>query len=56
VIAQVEPLMRYKAKLGDVSLFENENAGNASAPDHRGYFVAHRDIKVGWKIEFALSR
>lgn len=56
VIAQGEPLMRYKAKLGDVSLFENEKAGHASAPDHRGYFVAHRDIKVGWKIEFALSR
>jgi hypothetical protein len=34
VIAQVEPLMRYKAKLGDVSLFENEKAGHASAPDH----------------------
>jgi len=46
--------MRYNAKLGVVSLFENEKAGHASAPDHRGYFIAHRDIKAGEKVEFAL--
>lgn len=54
MIAQGEPFMRYKAKLGDVSLFENEKAGHDSAPDHRGYFIAHRDIKAGEKVEFAL--
>ena len=46
--------MRYKAKPGDVSLFENEKAGHQSAPDHRGYFIAHRDIKAGEKVEFVL--
>ena len=44
----------YEAKLGEVCLFENEKAGNARAPDHRGYFVAHRDIKAGEKIAIAI--
>ncbi|MCQ1764706.1 hypothetical protein NOJ28_04105 [Neorhizobium galegae] len=35
-------------------MFENEKAGHKSAPDHRGYFIAHRDIKAGEKIELAL--
>jgi len=46
--------MRYEAKPGDVSLFENEKAGHERAPDHRGYFIAHRDIKAGEKIEMVL--
>lgn len=46
--------MRYKAKPGDVSLFENEKAGHEGAPDHRGYFIAHRDIKAGEKVELVL--
>lgn len=46
--------MRYKDKLGDVSLFENEKAGHEGAPDHRGYFIAHRDIKAGEKVELVL--
>ena len=36
--------MRYTAKPGDVSLFENEKAGHQNAPDHRGYFVSVRRI------------
>jgi hypothetical protein len=46
--------MRFEAKPGDVCLFENEKAGHESAPDHRGYIVAHRDIKAGEKIQIAL--
>ncbi|WJH38452.1 DUF736 domain-containing protein (plasmid) [Aliirhizobium terrae] len=46
--------MRYKAKPGDVSLFENEKAGHEGAPDHRGYFIAHRDIRAGEKVELVL--
>jgi hypothetical protein len=46
--------MRYKAKPGDVTLFENEKAGHDGAPDHRGYFIAHRDIKAGEKVELVL--
>lgn len=46
--------MRYKAKLGEVSIFENEKAGHQRAPDHRGYFIAHRDIKAGEKVELVL--
>lgn len=46
--------MRYKAKPGDVSLFENEKAGHEGAPDHRGYFIAHRDIKAGEKVHLVL--
>lgn len=46
--------MGYKAKPGDISLFENEKAGNEGAPDHRGYFIAHRDIKAGEKVELVL--
>lgn len=46
--------MAYTAKPGDVCLFENEKAGHETAPDHRGYFIADRDIKAGEKVEFAL--
>ena len=46
--------MAYNAKPGDVCLFENEKAGHETAPDHRGYFIADRDIKAGEKVEFAL--
>ena len=46
--------MRYTAKPGDVSLFETEKAGHETAPDHRGYFIAHRDIKAGEKIAISL--
>ncbi len=46
--------MRFEAKPGDVCIFENEKAGNERAPDHRGYFVAHRDIKAGERIQIAL--
>ncbi len=46
--------MRFEPKPGDVCLFENEKAGHENAPDHRGYFVAHRDIKAGEKIQIAL--
>ncbi len=46
--------MAYEAKQGEVCLFENEKAGHKRAPDHRGYLVAHRDIKAGDKIAIAL--
>jgi len=46
--------MRFKSKPGDVCLFENEKAGHDSAPDYRGYLVAHRDIKAGERIQIAL--
>ena len=46
--------MPYKPKLGEVCLFENEKAGHERAPDHRGYLIAHRDIKAGEKIAIAL--
>ncbi|MFS2154508.1 MULTISPECIES: hypothetical protein [unclassified Rhizobium] len=46
--------MPFKPRSGDVCLFENEKAGHEDAPDHRGYFVAHRDIKAGEKIQFVL--
>jgi hypothetical protein len=46
--------MRYESKPGDVSLFENEKVGHERAPDHRGYFIAHRDIKAGEKVEMVL--
>lgn len=46
--------MAYKPKPGEVCLFENEKAGHDTAPDHRGYFIADRDIKAGEKVEFAL--
>jgi len=46
--------MRFEPKLGEVCLFENEKAGHDSAPDYQGYLVAHRDIKVGEKIQIAL--
>ncbi|WP_018901459.1 hypothetical protein [Rhizobium sp. 2MFCol3.1] len=46
--------MPFEPRMGDVCVFENEKAGHDSAPDHRGYFVAHRDIKAGEKIQFAL--
>lgn len=46
--------MAYNAKPGDVCLFENEKAGHEAAPDHRGYFIADRDIKAGEKVELAL--
>ncbi|WP_019280264.1 hypothetical protein [Rhizobium grahamii] len=42
--------MAYEPKLGEICIFENEKAGHENAPDHRGYFVAHRDIKAGEKI------
>jgi hypothetical protein len=44
----------YEPKPGEICLFENEKAGHENAPDHRGYFVAHRDIKAGEKIPIAL--
>jgi hypothetical protein len=46
--------MRYKAKLGGVCLFENENAEYENAPDHQGYFITHRDIRAQEKVEFAV--
>jgi hypothetical protein len=46
--------VRYEPKPGDICVFENEKAGHESAPDHRGYFVAHRDIRAGEKVPFAL--
>lgn len=46
--------MRYKARLGDVSLFETEKAGIESTPDHSGYLIAHRDIKAGERVDIAL--
>jgi hypothetical protein len=46
--------MPYEPKPGEVCLFENEKAGHERAPDHRGYIVAHRDIKAGEKISIAL--
>jgi hypothetical protein len=46
--------MPYERKPGDVSLFETEKMGRESAPDHQGYFIAHRDIKAGEKIAIAL--
>jgi hypothetical protein len=46
--------LRHEPKPGDVCLFENEKAGHERAPDHQGYFVAHRDIKAGEKIPIAL--
>ncbi len=46
--------MLYQPKPGEICLFENEKAGHENAPDHRGYFVAHRDIKAGEKIPIAL--
>ncbi|WP_313602738.1 hypothetical protein [Rhizobium sp.] len=46
--------MAYEKKPGDVSLFETEKMGRESAPDHQGYFIAHRDIKAGEKIAIAL--
>lgn len=46
--------MAYKPKPGEICLFENEKAGHDTAPDHRGYFIADRDIKAGEKVEFAL--
>jgi len=46
--------MAYKPRPGEVCLFENEKAGHDTAPDHRGYFIADRDIKAGEKVEFAL--
>ncbi len=46
--------MAYKPKAGEVCLLENEKAGHDTAPDHRGYFIADRDIKAGEKVEFAL--
>jgi len=44
----------YEPKPGEICLFENEKAGHENAPDHRGYFIAHRDIKAGEKIPIAL--
>lgn len=49
-----DTLMAYEKKPGDVSLFETEKMGRESAPDHQGYFIAHRDIKAGEKIAIAL--
>lgn len=46
--------MPYDPKPGEVSLFETEKMGRESAPDHQGYFIAHRDIKAGEKIAIAL--
>ena len=46
--------MPYEPKAGEIILFENEKAGHERAPDHRGYVVAHRDIKAGEKIAIAL--
>jgi hypothetical protein len=46
--------MPYERKLGDISLFECEKMGRESAPDHQGYFIAHRDIKAGEKVGIAL--
>jgi hypothetical protein len=46
--------MAYESKPGDISLFENEKGGNEKAPDHRGYVLAHRDIKAGEKLEISL--
>ncbi|WP_025659677.1 hypothetical protein [Rhizobium sp. IBUN] len=46
--------MPYEPKPGEICIFENEKAGHENAPDHRGYFVAHRDIKAGEKIAIAL--
>jgi hypothetical protein len=44
----------YEAKPGEVCLFDNEKMGNERAPDHRGYVVAHRDIKAGERLAIAL--
>jgi hypothetical protein len=44
----------YEPKHGEICLFANEKAGHERAPDHRGYFIAHRDIKAGEKIAIAL--
>jgi hypothetical protein len=46
--------LAYEPKLGEICIFENEKAGHENAPDHRGYFVAHRNIKAGEKIPIAL--
>ncbi len=46
--------MRYEPKLGDICVFEDEKASHESAPDHRGYVIAHRDIKAGERAPFAL--
>jgi len=46
--------MAYEPKLGEVCIFENDKLGHDRAPDHRGYIVAHRDIKAGEKLSIAL--
>jgi len=46
--------MPYEPKAGHISIFENEKMGRESAPDHSGYFIAHRDIKAGEKIAINL--
>lgn len=48
--------MPYEPRPGEVCLFENEKMGNERAPDHRGYIIAHRDIKAGEKVSLSLWR
>lgn len=48
--------MPYEPKCGEVCLFENEKMGNERAPDHCGYDVAYREIKVGERLAVAIWR
>ena len=40
---------------GQIALWKNEDS-NDKAPNAKGHFFAHRDIKAGEKIEVALWR
>jgi len=46
--------MAYERKNGDATIFKNDRKVNEKAPDFKGDFLAHRDIKAGEKIDVAL--
>jgi hypothetical protein len=46
--------MAYESKPGDAVAWPKDKDASEKAPDFKGSFIAHRDIKAGEKISLAL--